>query len=97
FIGKTDPANQHFVAAFRAANNQEPDQFAAQAYDTLFILAAAIDRAGSVEPTRIRDALLKTDYSGLLGSFRFSPSRDPAATSGVVVTMVKEGKAVPLE
>src|SRR5690606_25685363 len=38
FIGKADPANQKFVADFRARFATDPDQFAAQAYDTLYIL-----------------------------------------------------------
>ena len=37
----------------------DPDQFAAQAYDAMKIMAAAIDRAGSTTtPTKVRDALL---------------------------------------
>jgi branched-chain amino acid transport system substrate-binding protein len=97
FIGKKDPANQQFVAAYKQKFNDEPDQFAAQAYDSLFILAEAIERAGSTTNTALREALLKTDHKGVLGPFRFTPHRDPASTEGVLVLAVKNGKFDTLE
>lgn len=91
FVGKPDPANQEFVKAFRDKYGKDPDQFAAQAYDTVFILAQAIDRAGAADPARIRDALLATNYSGVMGPFRFTPHRDPASAEGVVVLEMQGG------
>ena len=91
FIGKADPANQAFVAAFRAKYNRDPDQFAAQAYDTLFILAAAIAHAGNADPARIRNGLLRTDYAGVMGPFRFDARRNPASAEGVVVLEMHGG------
>lgn len=85
FIGKKDPANVAFVAAFRTKYGRDPDQFAAQAYDTLFILADAIAGAGYGEPERIRNWLLKTNYTGVMGPFRFDAHRNPASAEGVVV------------
>ena len=92
FAAKPDAANQRFVAAFRAKNGRDPDQFAAQAYDCMFILAAAIDRAGAAEPERIREALLATKYDGVMGPFTFTPGRDPASAEGVVVLAMNGGK-----
>ncbi len=92
FVGKKDAANQDFVKAFKAKYNDEPDQFAAQAYDTLHIVAKAIDAAGAPDSEKIRDALGKTTYSGVMGPFSFSAERDPADTSGVVVLVMKNGR-----
>ncbi len=92
FIGKPDPVNQKFVADFRAKFAADPDQFAAQAYDTLYILAAALDRARSTENAKLQEALLQTDYSGVMGPFKFTPQRNPAETTGVVVLQVRDGK-----
>ena len=92
FVGKDDPANQAFVAKFRAKNGHDPDQFAAQAYDGMHILADAIARAGTPEPAKIRDALLATKYNGVMGPFTFTPGRDPASTEGVVVLAMQGGK-----
>ncbi len=92
FVGKDDPANQAFVTKFHAKNGRDPDQFAAQAYDCLHILADAIGRAGAAEPDKIRYALLATHYSGVMGPFTFTPGRDPASTEGVVVLVMQGGK-----
>ena len=92
FIGKPDAANQAFVAAFRRTYNRDPDQFAAQAYDSLKILAAAIDRAGAADPQKLRDALTETKYTGVMGPFSFTANRDPASTEGVVVLVMQDGK-----
>ncbi len=91
FVAKPDAANQAFVAAFQSKYGKVPDQFAAQAYDTLFILAEAIDRAGEADPAKIRDALTKTEHTGALGPFRFGENRSPAATEGVVVLELHDG------
>jgi len=92
FVGKDDPANQAFVTKFHAKNGRDPDQFAAQAYDCMHILADAIGRAGAAEPDKIRDALLTTRYAGVMGPFTFTQGRDPASTEGVVVLVMQGGK-----
>ena len=92
FVAKDDAANKAFVAKFRAKNGHDPDQFAAQAYDCMHILTDAIARAGGTEPDKIRDALLATQYDGVMGPFTFTAGRDPASTEGVVVLAVRDGK-----
>jgi branched-chain amino acid transport system substrate-binding protein len=92
FVGKKDAANIKFVADFKTKYNEEPDQFAAQAYDTLHIVAKAINTAGAPESEKIRESLGKTTHAGVMGPFSFSPDRDPADTSGVVVLVMKGGR-----
>ncbi|HEY0206331.1 MAG TPA: ABC transporter substrate-binding protein [Acetobacteraceae bacterium] len=92
FVGKDDPVNQAFVSKFKAKYGKEPDQFAAQAYDCMGILANAIDRAGAAEPEKIKEALMTTTYDGVMGPFTFTPGRDPASTEGVVVLAMQGGK-----
>lgn len=92
FVGKKDQVNQDFVKAFKAKYNDEPDQFSAQAYDTLHIVAKAIEAAGAPDSEKIRNALAKTTHSGVMGPFSFSAERDPADTSGVVVLVMKNGR-----
>ena len=92
FVGKDDAKNQAFVKAFEAKYSKAPDQFAAQAYDCMHILAAAIDKAGAAEPEKIRTALLATKFDGVMGPFTFTPGRDPASAEGVVVLMMQNGK-----
>ena len=91
FAGKPDATNQQFVTAFRARYGRDPDQFAAQAYDAMGIMARAIDAAGDTESTKIRDALQATHSSGVMGPFSFTDGRDPASTEGVVVLEMRGG------
>jgi branched-chain amino acid transport system substrate-binding protein len=91
FIGKPDAQNQAFVAAFRQKYGKDPDQFAAQAYDTMFILGRAIDAAGAADPEAIAKALTSVTYTGVMGPFRFTAHRDPASSEGVVVLVMRNG------
>ena len=92
FIAKPDATNQAFVAAFKAKYGKDPDQFAAQAYDCMFIVAAAIERAGAADSEKITAALAATRHAGVMGPFTFTPGRDPASTDGVVVLEMTAGK-----
>jgi branched-chain amino acid transport system substrate-binding protein len=92
FIGKPDAVNQTFVSAFKAKYGKDPDQFAAQAYDCMFIAAQAIDHAGAADSEKITAALAKVSYSGVMGPFTFTAGRDPASTEGVVVLEMQGGK-----
>ena len=94
FIGKDDRANKEFVSKFQAKYARPPDQFAAQAYDTMHIVAQAIDRAGSTDNEKLRQALLATKTDGVMGPFSFTDHRDPGSTEGVLVLMMQDGKFV---
>jgi branched-chain amino acid transport system substrate-binding protein len=91
FIGADTPANAAFVKAFRTKYSADPDQFAAQAYSGVYLLAQAIKRAGSSDATAIRDALAKTSNADVpLGAFSFSAAREPVHPP--VVQIVKDGQ-----
>jgi len=92
FVEKDQPENIAFVTAFRARYHQDPDQFAAQAYDTMFILAEALNRAGGTDANKLHDALLATEHDGIMGPFQFTEHRDPASAKGVVTLVVKDGR-----
>ncbi len=86
------PVNQKFIAAYKAKYNADPDQFAAQAYTGVYIIAEAMKTAGpNVDRKSLRDAL--ANIKGLatpLGSFSFQPSRN--AEHSPVIQIVKNGK-----
>ncbi len=92
FIGKATPANETFVTAYKAKYTDSPDQFAAQAYDTLKLVAKAITAAGEADPEKIKGALAKTSHEGVMGKLAFTEDRNPADTSGVVVLEMRGGK-----
>ena len=71
------PGNKAFVKSYRAEYGVNPDQWAAQSYAALHILAAAIARAGSTDSTAIRDALASIEgYETILGDFSFNADGD---------------------
>jgi branched-chain amino acid transport system substrate-binding protein len=91
FIGNPSPANQQFVAAYRDRYKIDPDQFAAQAYAGLHLVAEAITRAGDASPAGIRDALAGLrDVDTVLGRFSFDEQRNPVHEP--VVQVVRDGR-----
>lgn len=64
--------NVAFVKKYKGRYNEEPSKFSAAGYHTVHIMAAAINRAGSTDADKIRQALHATDYAGLTGNFKFA-------------------------
>jgi len=91
------PRNKGFVSAFRAKRNgEEPDQYAQAGYDSIYLHAEAIKRAGSTEPDKLKAALAKSDYVSVAGSpIRFDERQQ--ATPKLYVAVVKDGKRVIVE
>ena len=58
-------------------SNVPPDQYNAWTYDAIGVLSAAINRAGSTEPDKIRAAILATrGYKGAEGEYNFDEFGD---------------------
>lgn len=81
--GNAFPANAEFTTAYRQAFGRAPDQFAAQAYTGVEIIADALRRAGAARETTLvarRDALQRglgdVAVTSVLGPFRFNRSHD---------------------
>ena len=70
-------AAQGFVADFEKTYKMQPLADNAEGYDAAMIGLQAIERAGSNDPTAIRDALRKTDYASVRGPFKFDANGDP--------------------
>ena len=96
FLDDPNPKNQTFVKAYTKKYGVPPDQFAAQAYDALYIMASAIKSiklSGNLENDRtaLRDALPKVkNFKGVGGPFSFNDNRD-AEQKGRVLS-IKNGK-----
>ncbi|MGO4886150.1 ABC transporter substrate-binding protein [Anaerobacillus sp. MEB173] len=91
FTANEDEKVQNFVEKFTAEYGKEPDQFAAQAYDALYVLAEAIERAGSDDRDAIRDALAETSgFEGILGEMSFDSDGD--VVMDPIVLTIKDGK-----
>ena len=74
-----------FQEAYSAAYDGDmPDSFATNAYDATYILAQAIDRAGSADRDLINQEVKATDdFSGANGIINFAANGDMVASQGV--------------
>ncbi len=73
--------SQEFVRAYESAFDIAPDQFAAQSYTGMWLIATAIRRAESSDPAAIRDSLAAVeDFNSPLGIFSFDANRNPIHT-----------------
>jgi branched-chain amino acid transport system substrate-binding protein len=102
-------ANQAFIKAYRAKFNTDPDQFAAQSYDAMYIAAEALKKAklsGDLNKDReaVRVALPAVKWEGATGKFAFRAAQPkdgkPAgydAQQEAIVNIAKGGKFVMLK
>ncbi|MEY2408684.1 MAG: branched-chain amino acid transport system substrate-binding protein [Verrucomicrobiota bacterium] len=86
------PAPKAFVTKFKAKNNNEvPDSMAALGYDSVYVLADAIKRAGTTDGPKLRDALAATkDFEGVTGKTTIDANRN--ASKAAVFVTIKDGK-----
>ena len=70
-------ATRSFIARFRQRYGAAPDGIAADAFDSILMLADAIKRAGSPDPAKIRDALATIrNLPGVGGPLTVNDRRD---------------------
>ena len=68
---------QNFIKAYKETYNEEPSAFAALGYDAAYVVAKAIEEAGSTDQAAIVDALKNTSYDGVTGSMKFDEDGNP--------------------
>lgn len=89
-----DEKIQTFVAAFKEKyEDKSPDAFNALGYDSVYLLADAIERAGDLDSTKIKDALAETkDLSLVTGTVTVDKDHNPVKSATVLE--YKDGKQV---
>jgi branched-chain amino acid transport system substrate-binding protein len=89
---QASPMAQKFVADFSAKYGQPPTGLGALGYDGVLVIADAIKRAGSAEPSKLRDALAATkNLEAVTGTLTMDKERNPEKS--VVVLKIDGGKA----
>lgn len=79
-----------FVEAYEAAYGSTPDQFAADGYDTVYTMKAAMEKAGSIESADMIAAMTEITVDGLTGEgMTFEASGAPV--KAVKFVEVKDG------
>jgi branched-chain amino acid transport system substrate-binding protein len=81
-----------FIVAYNKEYGHDPENaFAALGYDSMYLLADALKRAGSTDAAAIQQALKATkDFPGITGKISFGDSNVPQ--KGVTVIAIKDGK-----
>ena len=83
---------QNFVKAYSAKYGGAPDALAALGYDATNIMLDAINKAGSTDGDKIREAMTKEDFTGVTGQIKFDGDRNPVKSA--VIIEIKGGKQV---
>lgn len=76
FPADPNPKVQAFVKVYKEVAGQEPNQFAALAYDSVMLMAQTIAKTGT-DSTKIRDGLANfvSGYNGVTGEMKFNEER----------------------
>lgn len=87
-----DKTIQNFVTAFKGKyENKSPDAFNALGYDSVYLIADGIKRAGSTDGAKIKDAMAQTkDLALVSGKITFDNQHNPIKTATVL--KYKDGK-----
>ncbi len=77
FNKDSSPVAKEFAAKYEASYKATPDIFASWSYDALHVLAVAVGKANSLEPDKVREAILAVKgYSGAEGTYNFDKNGD---------------------
>lgn len=80
-----DPLVQDFITGFKEKYGTEPNAFHALGYDLGKFIADAIERAGSTDPSAIKDALAgTTNFVGVTGTFSMGADHNPIKSIVVI-------------
>ena len=67
-----------FASAFQKKYNRAPTGVAMEAYDTLGVVVAAIEKADSAARKDVITALEQVSWTGVNGTYSFPPAKEPA-------------------
>ena len=92
-VDDPSPAIRKFVADYEARYKVLPDALAALGYDSMKVLADAINRAGGTDSAKLRDAIAATsNFPGVTGQITIDAERN--AVKPAVVLKLQDSKFV---
>ncbi|MCC6955229.1 MAG: ABC transporter substrate-binding protein [Anaerolineales bacterium] len=90
YPGDTRPIVQQWLKAYGAAykdaqgNPKVPDTLGTLAYDAVNLLIAAIEKAGSDDPTKVAEALKNIKWEAVSGTITFDDQHNPIKSAAVI-------------
>jgi len=85
---------QEWAAQFKAKYGYEPDYRAAASYAAAVILQTAVEKAGSLDSDKVREALIGMDVTALFGKFKVDPATLNQVAHQMVLIQYLQGKKV---
>lgn len=83
---------KNFVAKYQEKHNATPDQFAADGYDAIYAIKAAIEAADDTSNEALVGAMTKIEVKGLTGDMSFTAAGEP--NKSAVVAVIENGAYV---
>jgi len=88
-----DAATQAFVAKYQEAHGEIPNQFGADAYDAIYVIKAAIEKAGITDANisasdlceALKAAMVEIEVPGLTGTMTWTADGEPSKTPKAMV------------
>ncbi|MEG1805120.1 MAG: ABC transporter substrate-binding protein [Clostridia bacterium] len=97
----TDPKAKNFTDSYVSAYGEKPNQFAADAYDAMYTIKAALehskatpDMTASKVCDLMKDAMTKITVKGLTGTMTWNAQGEPSKEA--IFTVIKNGEQTPL-
>lgn len=101
-LAKYKPATDFYEAyKKRWGSELQAGHMPSEAYDSVFVMAKAMEKAGSLDQDKLIKALEETDYQGSIGKIRFKDheivfGEDPKETAILVIYQWQKQKRVPV-
>jgi branched-chain amino acid transport system substrate-binding protein len=92
--GEVFASANEFSKQFEARFGYSPDYHVASGAADVLVYKFAIEKANSLEPQRVRDAIASLDVETMYGRVRFEPTGQIAL--GQVLIQIQKGKTVPI-
>jgi len=91
--GTNTETGRKFMQAYESTYHKPLDAFAALGGDSYFLLAEAMNKAGSTDGVKVAEALAATkDFAGVTGTITMGANHNPS--KGVTIIKVEQGKFV---
>lgn len=90
FAADPDELVVKFVTAYEAAYKSTPDQFAADGYDAIYTMKAAMEKAGTTDSAALISAMTEITVNGLTGS-NVTFTKDGEPNKAAKFIQIKDG------
>ena len=93
FTSVDSPENKKFLSDYRARHGESafPTTFGERQYDSVWLYAKAVDKAGSADKHEVIKAISQVDFHGPQGRINVLASNQHARTNSIIGRVNKEG------